>query len=139
VAPAAIADRIRMFRGQRVLLDSDLAQLYGVTPKRLNEQIRRNRGRFLADFVIQLEFKELRERWSQIATTSKKYRGSKRLSWAFTELARKLEALEKSDGRLDFRTQKQFDEVYSANQALMTPPAPKSRPIGFTADVESRS
>jgi len=84
-APAEIADRIRVLRGQRVLLDSDLATLYGVTTRRLNEQIRRNRARFPADFVLQLDFNELRRSWSQIATSSKKFRGPKRLPLAFTE------------------------------------------------------
>jgi hypothetical protein len=53
------------------------------------------------------------------------------------DLARKLEALETSVSMLDARTRRQLDEVYRAIQALMTPPAPKSRAIGFTADVES--
>jgi hypothetical protein len=52
-----------------------------------------------------------------------------------TELARKLEALEKSVETLDARTRKQFEEVYRAIRALMAPPAAKSRPIGFTADL----
>ena len=51
------------------------------------------------------------------------------------DLARKLEALEKSVATLDAGTRKQFEEVYRAIRALMTPPAPKSRPIGFTADL----
>jgi hypothetical protein len=53
-----------------------------------------------------------------------------------TELARKLEALEKSVATLDARTRRQFDEVYKAIRALMTPPGVKSRPIGFTAKLE---
>jgi len=51
------------------------------------------------------------------------------------ELARKLEALEKSVASLDANTRKQFEEVYRAIRALMMPPTPKSRPIGFTADL----
>jgi len=66
--PAEITQRIFVVRGQRVLLDSDLAELYGVTPKRLNEQVRRNRGRFPADFMFSCEIKELRNLRSQIAT-----------------------------------------------------------------------
>lgn len=49
---------------------------------------------------------------------------------------RKLEALEKSVATLDGRTRQQFEEVYMAIRALMTPPAAKSRPIGFTADLD---
>jgi len=51
--------RILEIRGQRVLLDSDLAALYGVTTKRLNEQVRRNADRFPADFLLELTNQEL--------------------------------------------------------------------------------
>jgi len=54
-----------------------------------------------------------------------------------TELARKLEALEKSLATLDGKARQQFEEVYCAIRALMTPPAPKARPIGFTADIDN--
>ena len=53
-----------------------------------------------------------------------------------TELASKLAALEKSVATLDAKTRRQFDEVYGAIRALMAPVAVKSRPIGFTANVE---
>ena len=52
------------------------------------------------------------------------------------ELAHKLEALEKSVASLDARTHKQFEEVYRAIRALMAPPVTKSRPIGFTVDLD---
>ena len=65
---ASIAKRILVFRGQRVLLDTDLAELYRVSPKRLNEQVRRNRARFPPEFLIQIEIKELHNLRSQIAT-----------------------------------------------------------------------
>jgi hypothetical protein len=55
---------------------------------------------------------------------------------AHTELARKLEVLEKSVATLDARTRRQFEEVYGAIRALMTPPGVKTRPIGFTAKIE---
>jgi chaperonin cofactor prefoldin len=54
-----------------------------------------------------------------------------------TELARKLEALEKSVTTLDARTRKQIEEVYHAIRALMAPPAAKARPIAFTADIDN--
>ena len=55
VSPAEhISRSILMLRGQRVLLDAELAILYGVTTKRLNEQVRRNPDRFPADFMVQL-------------------------------------------------------------------------------------
>lgn len=52
---------IFLIRGQKVMLDADLADLYGVTTKRLNEQVKRNRGRFPADFMFQLTAKEKTE------------------------------------------------------------------------------
>jgi hypothetical protein len=56
-------------RGHRVMLDSDLAKIYGVTTKRLNEQVRRNRARFPEDFMFQLSKVELEHWRSQIATS----------------------------------------------------------------------
>jgi hypothetical protein len=58
-ATVSLADQIRVVRGQRVILDSDLAALYGVTTKRLNEQVRRNTNRFPEDFSIVLDNHEL--------------------------------------------------------------------------------
>ncbi|HET6271971.1 MAG TPA: ORF6N domain-containing protein, partial [Bacteroidota bacterium] len=58
MVPEAIERRILLIRGQKVLLDTHLAQLYGVTTKRLNEQIRRNLRRFPADFMFQLTKEE---------------------------------------------------------------------------------
>ena len=52
------------------------------------------------------------------------------------ELASTLGALEKSVVKLDATTRRQFEEVYAAIRALMRPPAPKARPIGFTANIE---
>jgi len=59
VAIEAIASRIVVLRGQRVMLDADLAALYGVTTKRLNEQVRRNLERFPPDFMFQLTNQEV--------------------------------------------------------------------------------
>ena len=60
--------RIHVVRGQKVMLDSDLARLYGVAPKRLNEQVKRNRRRFPADFMFRLTRGEARCLRSQTAT-----------------------------------------------------------------------
>jgi len=49
-----IADSILIFRGQRILLDTELSILYGVSTKRLNEQVKRNKRRFPEDFVFRL-------------------------------------------------------------------------------------
>lgn len=57
-------------RGQRVMLDSDLAALYGVPTKRLNEQVRRNRSRFPEDFMFRLTLDETTNLRSQFATSS---------------------------------------------------------------------
>ena len=67
----AIDAKILSFRGQRVILDAHLAAIYGVATKRLNEQVRRNRDRFPADFCFQLtneEWKLARALRSQNAT-----------------------------------------------------------------------
>ena len=65
---AEIGARLHVIRGQRVLLDSDLAALYGVTTKRFNEQVRRNQERFPADFLLRLTEGEAFALRSQIAT-----------------------------------------------------------------------
>ena len=107
--------RILTIRDQKVVLDSDLARVYSVTTKRLNEQLRRNRKRFPEDFAFQLtaeEFAALTSQiatldkgtprgetkrsqsattssssamWSQFATTSRKRRRKTHRPWAFTE------------------------------------------------------
>lgn len=63
---------IREIRGQRVILDSDLARLYGVATKHLNQQFRRNRGRFPADFAFALTPDEASTMRSQFVTASEK-------------------------------------------------------------------
>ena len=80
-----IEQSIQVIRGHRVLLDSDLATLYGVTTKRLNEQVRRNPERFPRDFMFQLSGAEFDALRSQTAT-SKSGRGGRRYPpYAFTE------------------------------------------------------
>ncbi len=80
-----IESRILLIRGHKVILDSDLAELYGVTTKRLNEQLKRNKERFPSDFVFQLTAEEAESLRSQFAT-SKPGRGGRRYRpYAFTE------------------------------------------------------
>jgi hypothetical protein len=81
-----ITQSILVLRGQRVLLDAELAALYGVSTKRFNEQVRRNRERFPADFMFQLTDEEHTALRSQFATL-KLGRGQHRkyLPHAFTE------------------------------------------------------
>ncbi|MDO8292860.1 MAG: ORF6N domain-containing protein [Gallionella sp.] len=82
----SITHRILMLRGQKVLLDSDLAALYDVPTKRFNEQVKRNLERFPADFMFQLTEEEWDSLRSQIATL-KPGRGQHRkyMPYAFTE------------------------------------------------------
>ncbi len=80
-----IEQAIYEIRGQRVMLDADLAKLYGVTTKRLNEQVKRNIKRFPSEFMFQLSFEEVTALRSQIAT-SKAGRGGRRyLPYVFSE------------------------------------------------------
>lgn len=78
-----IATRIHVVRGHRVILDADLALLYGVAAKRVNEQVRRNLKRFPPDFMFQLENQEFAILRSQFATSS--WGGRRYLPLAFTE------------------------------------------------------
>ena len=63
-----VKGKIYLIRGQKVLLDSDLAEMYVVETKRLNEQVRRNKSRFPADFMFQLDEIEYKGLRSQFAT-----------------------------------------------------------------------
>jgi hypothetical protein len=63
-----VSRAILVLRGHKVLLDTELAALYGVSAKRFNEQVRRNRNRFPADFTFQLTAEESRALRSQFAT-----------------------------------------------------------------------
>ena len=74
---------IRVIRGQQVMLDRDLAELYGVETKRLNEQVKRNIERFPEDFMFQLTSNEFDNLKSQFATSS--WGGVRKLPYAFTE------------------------------------------------------
>ncbi len=69
VSKDQIDSMIRTIRDVRVMLDSDLAAIYGVSTKRLNEQVKRNLDRFPADFMFQLTAKEAVALRSQIATS----------------------------------------------------------------------
>ena len=83
VAVEAIASRILILRAQRTILDADLAALYGVETRRLNEQVRRNSERFPEDFVFQVTPGEFANLKSQFATSS--WGGRRKRPLAFTE------------------------------------------------------
>src|ERR1043165_1033105 len=76
---------IRVIRGQRVILDSDLATIYGTSTMRLNEQVKRNKSRFPADFMFRLTSQEWQSLISQIAISKKGRGGRRKLPYAFTE------------------------------------------------------
>jgi hypothetical protein len=96
--PELIQNKIYEIRGQKVMLDFDLAELYEVETRRLNEQVKRNISRFPKDFMFQLSKEEWgkiqlsltisnkeNQNWSQFATSSKKHRGAAYAPYAFTE------------------------------------------------------
>ena len=79
----SIKERVYMIRGQQVMLDTDLADIYGYEVKRLNEQVKRNKNRFPEDFMFQLTREEVELVKSQFATSS--WGGKRKLPYAFTE------------------------------------------------------
>lgn len=76
---------IYTIRGHRVMLDSDLAKLYGVETKRLNEQVRRNSDRFPQDFMFKLTSEEFEILKSRIATSKTGSGGKQKQPLVFTE------------------------------------------------------
>lgn len=84
VSEEIVINKIHFIRGQKVMLDSDLAELYGVETKRLKEQVKRNRERFPEHYMFELTLKENEILRSQIATL-RHGEHSKYLPYAFTE------------------------------------------------------
>ena len=156
-----IQSKIILIRGEKVMLDADLAKLYEVSTKRLNEQVRRNPGRFPSDFMFQLTKEEYRILRSQVATSS--WGGRRYLPYAFTEQGvamlssvldserailvnveimrtfvrlREILATHKYLARKLEELEKKYDEqfavVFDAIRELMKPPEPPpKRRIGF--------
>lgn len=81
--PENLARLVHLVRGEKVLLDADLAELYGVATKVLNQAVKRNLDRFPPDFMFQLTPEEWERMRSQIVTTSRRNIGA--LPYAFTE------------------------------------------------------
>jgi len=152
---------IVVIRGHKVMLDSDLAELYGVPTKRLNEQVKRNLDRFPGDFMFQLTADEFQNLRSQNATSSS-WGGRRTLPYAFTEhgalmlanilksriaiqasievvrafirLRQYLATQAELVRRVDDLEQKydaQFSVVFEAIRGLITPSDPSGRQIGF--------
>ena len=80
-----VESKILVLRRHKIILDSDLAELYGVSVKRLNEQVKRNAERFPADFMFQLSAKEHDYLKSQTATSKQRRGGRRYPPYAFTE------------------------------------------------------
>lgn len=87
--PITSSERIEatiiLLRGQRAMLDSDLARLYGVTTAALNQAVKRNKGRFPADFAFQLNRQEFADLISQSVISKVGRGGRQKAPWAFTE------------------------------------------------------
>ena len=82
----AIAKRITFIRGQRVIIDADLAQLYGVSTSALNQAVKRNKARFPDDFMFQLSGEEFSYWKSQIVISNPRAKmGLRKVPYAFTE------------------------------------------------------
>ena len=80
----SIKDKIYVIRGQKVMLDSDLAEIYGYTTKRFNEQVKNNIEKFDDDFMFQLNDEELKKLWSKNSTANIS-KMSRSLPYCFTE------------------------------------------------------
>ena len=149
-----IERRILLIRGQKVMLDRDLAHLYGVKPIALRQQVKRNKTRFRADFMFQLDRKEAEALVSQSVIPSRRSFGgslpyafteqgvamlssvlkSKRAAQVNVEIMRAFVRLRAMIGhnreltrRLDLLESKydrQFKVVFDAIRELMAPPAP---------------
>ncbi len=173
-----VSKSIRCMRGQRVLLDSDLALLYGVTTARLNQQVQRNLERFPPDFMFQISPKEHAVLMLQNATSKPGRGGRRKHPFVYTEhgaiqaanvlrsakaiemgiyvvrafvelrellasnkeLSQRLDELEARVGRKLATHDQAITEIIKTIRQLMNPPvlpsAPKSRPIGFTANLD---
>jgi ORF6N domain len=155
-----IENKIYLIRGEKVMVDADLAELYGVSTKRLNEQVKRNLTRFPEDFMFRLTKQEAESLRSQIATSKKVGRGGRRYeAFCFTEqgiamlsgvlnseravqvniyiirVFTRLRELLASHKELRDKVEehdKQLKVVFEAIRKLLTPPEePPKRRIGF--------
>jgi hypothetical protein len=164
VATSRVSARIVEVRGSRVILDADLAEIYGVTTSRLNEQVKRNSDRFPADFMFEITRDETENLRSHFAISSS-YGGRRYLPRVFTEhgaimaasvlntpLAievsvyvvrafiqlREALATDKDLARkiadLERKYDTQFKVVFDAIRQLMAPPVKPRRKIGFGRD-----
>jgi len=161
-----IEQKIFLIRGQKVMLDSDLAELYGVEVKQLKRQVRRNIERFPADFMIQLSKEQYESLRSQVGAL-KRGEHAKYLPYAFTEQGvamlssvlksrraiqvniaimrsfvkiREMLSAHKDLARkleeMEKKYDSQFRVVFDAIRELMRPPEPVKLKIGFGREKE---
>jgi hypothetical protein len=159
-----IVSRIYLIRGEKVMLDSDLAELYGVTTGNLNKAVKRNLRRFPDDFIFRLTVEEMNVLLFQIGRSKKPGSGGRRIPpFAFTEQGvAMLSSVLHSDRAADvnvaiMRTFVKLREMLATNrdlarkvqehdqkitilfdtlQKLLTPPATKKNPIGYVPSEE---
>lgn len=151
-----IAEKIYLIRDQKIMLDSDLAELYEVPTKRLNEQVKRNMRRFPEDFMFQLTKEEFENLKSQFATSS--WGGRRALPYVFTEQGvAMLSSVLHSDLAIDINVaimrafirlremlsthkdiarkiqehDRHISNLYAHVERLLTPGAEKKKPIGY--------
>jgi hypothetical protein len=110
------------------LIDSDLAALYGVETRRLNEQVQRNRERFPQDFIFELTPEEFANLKSQFAISS--WGGRRKLPRAFTEHGAIMAATVLNTPRA-VEVSVYVVRAFVRLRELMSPPEPTKRPIGF--------
>jgi len=82
---SVLHSKIHELRGEKIIFDFDLALLYDVETKVLNQAVKRNSIRFPSDFMFQITLEEFELNWSQFVTSSRKHRGKSYLPYAFTE------------------------------------------------------
>ncbi len=161
VRAAGLDGRILLLRGQRVMLDADLAEVYGVTTAQLNQQVRRNRDRFPADFMFQLSPTEKAEvitncdhlvklkfsatqpyaftehgavMLASVLNSTRAVDTSVQIVRAFVRLREAIGAHRDLARKLEVLERKydgQFKVVFEALREIMAPPAAKRRKIGF--------
>lgn len=85
VIKSKIEDLVYVYRGSRVMLDSDLAEIYGVETRVLNQAVSRNKDRFPSDFAFKLTREEWENLKSQLVISSRKHGGRRKLPYVFTE------------------------------------------------------
>ena len=138
--PDVIEKRILLIRGHKVMLSTDLAELYEVEPRALVQAVKRNAARFPKDFMFQLSWTEFRDLRSQIVISS--WGGLRRaiqvniaIMRAFVKLRKLLsthEDLARKLAELELKYDAQFRVVFDAIRELMGPgEVPERRRIGF--------